>query len=65
MDHLNKTLKRNHDWVLKRVHDLVDKEYEGDAYSLVQEFSEWLDPKKDDHEIYSLEYIGEGSEYDG
>ena len=64
MDHLNKTLKRNHDWVLKRVHDLVDKEYEGDAYSLVQEFSEWLDPKKDDHEIYSLEYIGEGSEYD-
>ena len=65
MDHLDKTLKRNHDWVLKRVHDLVDKEYEGDAYSLVQEFSEWLDPKKDDHEIYSLEYIGEGSEYDG
>jgi len=62
---LDKTLKRNHDWVLKRVHDLVDKEYEGDAYSLVQEFSEWLDPKKDDHEIYSLEYIGEGSEYDG
>ena len=65
MDHLNKTLKRNHDWVLKRVHDLVDKEYEGDAYSLVQEFSEWLDPKEDRHEIYSLEYIGEGSEYDG
>ena len=65
MDLLEKTLKRNHDWVLKRVHDLVDKEYEGDAYSLVQEFSEWLDPKKDDHEIYSLEYIGEGSEYDG
>ena len=65
MDHLDKTLKRNHDWVLKRVHDLVDKEYEGDAYSLVQEFDEWLDPKKDDHEIYSLEYIGEGSEYDG
>jgi len=65
MDHLNKTLKRNHDWVLKRVHDLVDEEYEGDAYSLVQEFSEWLDPKEDHHEIYSLEYIGEGSEYDG
>jgi len=65
MDHLNKTLKRNHDWVLKRVHDLVNKEYEGDAYSLVQEFSEWLDPKEDNHEIYSLEYIGEGSEYDG
>ena len=61
---LEQTLKLNHDWVLKRVHDLVDKEYEGDAYSLVQEFSEWLDPKKDDHEIYSLEYIGKGSEYD-
>ena len=41
---MDKTLKRNHDWVLKRVHDLVDKEYEGDAYSLVQEFNSlsWL-----------------------
>jgi len=62
---LEQTLKQNHDWVLKRVHDLVDDEYEDDAYSLVQEFNEWLDPRKDDHEIFSLTYIGEGSEYDG
>ena len=61
---LEQTLKLNHDWVLKRVHDLVDEEYEGDAYSLVQEFREWLDMEKDDHDIFSLEYIGDGSEYD-
>tara|TARA_B100000902_G_C26473362_1_gene511175 strand:- start:198 stop:326 length:129 start_codon:yes stop_codon:yes gene_type:complete len=42
----------------------VDEEYEGDAYSLVQEFREWLDMEKDDHDIFSLEYIGDGSEYD-
>tara|TARA_B100000287_G_C20316309_1_gene655942 strand:- start:359 stop:544 length:186 start_codon:yes stop_codon:yes gene_type:complete len=61
---LEQTLKQNHDWVLKRVHDLVDEEHEGDAYSLVQEFSEWLDMENDDHDIFSLEYIGDGSEYD-
>jgi hypothetical protein len=31
--------------------------------SIHREFSEWFDPKAEDHDIYSLEYIGEGSEY--
>ncbi len=30
----------------------------------LQEFKEWLIPESEDHDIFSLEYIGEGSEYD-
>ena len=34
-----------------------------DAMSIHREFSEWFDPKVEDHDIFSLEFIGEGSEY--
>ena len=64
MGTLNKSLSETHTWVLDRVHILTNEELHEDAYSIVQEFNEWLDPKFDDHEIYSLEYIGDGSEYD-
>jgi hypothetical protein len=30
-----------------------------DAHSLRMEFDEWLDPDVKDHEIFSLEYIGD------
>jgi hypothetical protein len=30
-----------------------------DAHALQSEFAEWLDPNIEDHEIYSLEYLGE------
>tara|TARA_E500000305_G_scaffold58653_1_gene46919 strand:+ start:431 stop:547 length:117 start_codon:yes stop_codon:yes gene_type:complete len=29
------------------------------AYAIRLEFAEWLDPNLEDHEIYSLEYIGD------
>jgi len=29
------------------------------AHSLRMEFAEWLDPEVEDHEVYSLEYLGE------
>tara|TARA_B100000131_G_scaffold232631_1_gene224508 strand:+ start:1802 stop:1915 length:114 start_codon:yes stop_codon:yes gene_type:complete len=35
-----------------------------DAFALEREFDEWLGTNIDDHEIYSLEYIGTGSEYE-
>jgi hypothetical protein len=28
------------------------------AHALQSEFAEWLNPNNEDHEIYSLEYIG-------
>ena len=34
-----------------------------DAMSIHREFKEWLDTKSEDHDIFSLEFIGEGSEY--
>ena len=34
-----------------------------DAFALFSEFEEWYD-KDEDHDIFSLEYIGEGSKYD-
>ena len=33
-----------------------------DAFALFSEFEEWYD-KDEEHDIFSLEYIGEGSEY--
>jgi hypothetical protein len=30
-----------------------------DAYSIHQEFSEWLNPNKKDYDVISLEYIGD------
>ena len=61
---LEKTIQQSHEWAINRVHLLTDNKQEEDAYSIVQEFSEWINPKDEEHDIFSLEYIGEGSEYD-
>tara|TARA_B100001250_G_scaffold222030_1_gene190418 strand:+ start:241 stop:411 length:171 start_codon:yes stop_codon:yes gene_type:complete len=50
-----------HETARVRVVKLCDKGREDDAFSIVQEFREWYDD--DNHEIYSLAYIGEDSEY--
>jgi hypothetical protein len=66
---LESTLKKIHDWSIDRIHHLSenypDSElYESleDAYSIHQEFAEWLDPNKKDHDVISLEYIGDEDE---
>ena len=43
-----------------------DEEQLKDAVSIRQEFAEWLlrEDKEAPHDIVSLEYMGEGSEYD-
>ena len=61
---LEKIIQQSHEWSIDRVHLLTDNKQEEDAYSIVQEFSEWINPKDEEHDIFSLEYIGEGSEYD-
>ena len=61
---LEKIIQQSHEWAIDRVHLLTNNKQEEDAYSIVQEFSEWIDPKDKEHDIFSLEYIGEGSEYD-
>tara|TARA_B100001778_G_scaffold325027_1_gene320063 strand:- start:705 stop:899 length:195 start_codon:yes stop_codon:yes gene_type:complete len=64
METLEQILRHNHTWVLDRVAKLSVAKQHDDAFSIVQEFEEWLDPDANDHAIFSLEYIGEGSEYD-
>jgi len=68
---LDQTISQTHDWVLNRVHELTDESFvDGnidildDGYSIVQEFEEWLDPDSEEYDVISLEYIGEGSEYE-
>ena len=43
----------------KRVPELQERLRE-----IREEFKEWLDPDLEDHDNFSMEYIGDGSEYD-
>ena len=69
MDSLTKTLKTTYDWSIDRMIDLcVDGDLEKlkNATSIREEFAEWLirEDKEVHHDIISLVYIGENSEYD-
>ena len=66
---LKQTVNDTHDWSIDRMNDLCtdgDIEQLKDAVSIRQEFAEWLlrEDKNVNHDIVSLEYMGEGSEYD-
>ena len=60
METLEDTLRKNHDWAVDRIHFLAEDEIE-DAYAIQSEFSEWLDPNIADHDIFSLEYLGDSN----
>ena len=55
---LVETLRLTHDWAIDRIHTLCDEDLE-DAHAIQSEFSEWLNPEIDDHDVFSLEYIGD------
>ena len=65
MEILEKTLQVTHEWAVDRMHILCDMKTDDvlksaeDAHAIQSEFAEWLDPNVEDHEIYSLEYLGE------
>ena len=68
---LQQTLKDAHDWANSRIHNLVvsamdlkNPELVEDADCIRREFDEWLDPNLEDHDVFSMEYIGEGSDYE-
>ena len=66
---LTKTLRTTYDWSIDRMNKLCtdgDIEKLKDAVSIRQEFAEWLlrEDKEVKHNIISLEYMGEGSDYD-
>jgi len=59
---LIETLRLTHDWATDRIHTLCDineeHEYQN-AYAIQSEFSEWLDSEIPEHDIFSLEFIGD------
>ena len=65
---LDKTLYEVHEWARMRIATLThsgNKKINAlDEKCIREEFKEWLDPDLEDHDVFSMEYIGEGSDYD-
>ena len=62
METLEQILRTSHDWAIDRIHFLCDMNEEDEyqnAYAIQKEFSEWLNPDILEHDIFSLEYIGD------
>lgn len=59
---LETTLRQTHDWAVDRIHFLCEEKNIEDAHAIQSEFSEWLNPEILDHDIFSLEFIGEGDD---
>jgi hypothetical protein len=55
---LEETLQTTHDWAVDRIHTLSEENLDN-AHAIQSEFSEWLNPNILDHDIFSLEFIGE------
>jgi hypothetical protein len=56
---LEQTLRTSHDWAIDRIHTLCDKNCIENAHAIQSEFCEWLNPEILEHDIFSLEFIGE------
>jgi hypothetical protein len=50
--------RTTHDWAVDRIHILCEENIEN-AHAIQSEFSEWLNPNISDHDVFSLEFIGE------
>ena len=61
METLNQTLVKTRSWSIKR---LKKVEPVADKNAIYKEFEEWIEIDDPNHEIISLAYFGEGSEYD-
>ena len=55
---LETALKQSHDWAIDRIHKLSEYDVEA-AHSVHSEFSEWLNPNILEHDIFSLQYLGD------
>jgi len=62
MQTLEQTLSESCDWAIRRVESLTEEEKHDDAFCIVQEFCEWLPEDEQEHDIYSLEWLGEDSD---
>jgi len=55
---LEDTLRNSYDWAIDRIEYLHKSDIEA-AQAIQSEFREWLNPNISEHDIFSLEYIGE------
>jgi hypothetical protein len=55
---LDITLRKTYDWAIGRIYTLHEENIDN-AHAIQSEFSEWLNPNILNHEIFSLEFIGE------
>ena len=63
METLEKTLRSSHDWAIDRMHFLSEMKDYDSALAIQSEFSEWLNPDIPEHDIFSLEFIGEENDF--
>jgi hypothetical protein len=59
METLEKTLRQSHDWAVDRIHSLCEEKNYENAQAIQSEFREWMDPEIPEHDVFSLEFIGE------
>jgi Zn ribbon nucleic-acid-binding protein len=55
---LEQTLRQTHDWAVDRIHYWSEHDIDN-AYCIQCEYSEWLNPDIDNHDIFSMQYTGE------
>jgi hypothetical protein len=56
---LEQTLRTSHDWAVDRIHTLCENKGIEDAHAIQAEFREWMNPDISEHDVFSLEYLGE------
>ena len=62
MTTLEQTLRTSYDWAVNRINILNKNLNNTDAEAIRSEFNEWMDPNIEDHDVFSLEYIGDEDE---
>lgn len=55
---LEQTLRSSYNWAIDRIDVLCENNIE-DAHAIQSEFREWLNPNIKEHDIFSLDYIGD------
>lgn len=56
---LEQTLRTSHDWAVDRIHTLCENKGIEDAQAIQAEFREWMNPDISEHDVFSLEYLGD------
>ena len=59
MEEIEDTLRHSHEWVMNRINQLCEENKYKNARALKKEFNEWLNPRIEEHNIFSLKFLGD------